>query len=83
MYGIHGVQSFAILGEPAMRHLSKTEPITALKALLRNLEHTRLIYPDDINVLRLKRELKTRIDSLEKHKQPRVGKRETQATAAD
>jgi len=66
-----------------MPRVSKAAPIKALKALLRDLENTKLIYPDDINVLRLKRELKAKIDSLEKTPQPIVQKREAKAMAAD
>jgi hypothetical protein len=66
-----------------MPHVFKAERITALKALLRDLENTRLIYPDDIDILSLKRDLKTKIASLEKTQEPIVEGCEAQAMAAD
>jgi hypothetical protein len=53
-----------------MRHVSEAQSLTALKALLRDLENTKLIYPDDISILSLKRDLKAKIASLEKPQQP-------------
>ena len=55
-----------------MRHVSEAEPLTALKALLCDLENTKLIYRDDISISSLKRDLKARIASLEKTQQPIV-----------
>ena len=49
-----------------MRHVSEAETLTALKDLLRDLENTKLIYPDDISILSLKRDVKAKIASLEK-----------------
>ena len=44
-----------------MRHTPKGESVAALKALLRDLENTKLIFPDDISILKLRRDLRTKI----------------------
>ena len=52
-----------------MNHIPEDEPIAAIKALLRDLENTKLIFPDDVSILSLRRELKARIAQFEKVKE--------------
>jgi len=52
-----------------MHHIPKDEPIMAIKALLHDLENTKLIFPDDISILSLRRDLKARIAQFEKVKE--------------
>ena len=54
------------LGSSYMRHIPEGEPVSAMKALLHDLENTRLIFPDDISILSLRRDLRARIAEFEK-----------------
>lgn len=58
-------------------------PLAAMKALLRDLENTKLIYPDGLNIVRLRRDLRAKITELEKAQNTPVQDSESQATAAD
>ena len=48
-----------------MRQETEADPVDGLKACLRELEQIRLIYPDDLTILRLKRHLRAKIAELE------------------
>jgi hypothetical protein len=49
-----------------MLHIPQGEPLAAMKALLHDLQNTKLIFPDDISILSLRRELRARIAECEK-----------------
>ena len=49
-----------------MRHTDKAELLQAMKGCLRDLEDTRLISPDDLDIIDQKRVLRHEIDELEK-----------------
>ena len=49
-----------------MRHVAEGGSVAAIKALLRDLENTQLIYPDGLSILSLRRDLKAKIAELEK-----------------
>lgn len=65
-----------------MRNVPEAEPLIALKTLLRDLENTKLIYPDDISILSLKRDLTAKIASLKKQ-QPIIENCEAHEMAAE
>jgi len=48
-----------------MRHIPEGKQVAAMKALLQDLENATLIFPDDISILSLRRELRARIAELE------------------
>jgi len=48
-----------------MQDFPEDEPIAAMKALLHDLENTKLIFPDDISILSLRRDLRARIAQFE------------------
>ena len=54
-----------------------------MKALLKDLENTKLIYPGGLNIVRLKRDLRAKITELEKAQNTLVQDTEPRATAAD
>ena len=49
------------------REAQEAEPLSAMKALLRDLENAELIYPDDISALSVRRDLTAKIAALEKN----------------
>ena len=49
-----------------MRHVHQTELLAAMKSNLRDLENIRLLGPDDLEILTLRRYLRARIAELEK-----------------
>jgi len=49
-----------------MGRVPEGESLAAIKALLRDLQTAKLIYPDDLSILSLKRSLKAKIAELEK-----------------
>lgn len=63
--------------------IRQTAPLAAMKALLRDLENTKLIYPDGLNIVRLRRDLRAKITELEKAQNTTVQDSETHTTAAD
>ena len=63
-----------------MHHTLEGESVAALKALLRDLENTRLIFPDDISILNLRRDLRAKIANFEKAQGTEC---EAEAMAAD
>ena len=48
-----------------MRHVPKPELVDAMKDCLRDLENTKLISPDDLNIIDEKRILRQKIAELE------------------
>ena len=64
-----------------MRHDPEGESLTAMKARLRDLENTKLIYLDDLSIVRLRRELRAKVTELEKRQA--LAEPEVQAVAAD
>ena len=66
-----------------MCHVPQAAPLAGMKALLRDLENTKLIYPDGLNIIRLKRDLRAKITELEKAQNTPVQDCEPHATAAD
>jgi hypothetical protein len=50
---------------PTMSHILKPELLDAMKDCLRNLENTRLISPDDLDIIDEKRILRQQIAVLE------------------
>jgi len=66
-----------------MRYVFEAQSLTALKALLRDLENSKLIYPDDLSILSLKRDLKKKIAALEEAQNAVVEECEAHAMAAD
>ena len=49
-----------------MRHVSKSELIEAMRESLRNLENTKLLSPDDLDILKSKHDLEAKISKLER-----------------
>jgi hypothetical protein len=49
-----------------MRHVPKPELVDAMKDCLRDLENTKLISPDDLDIIDQKRILRQKIAELEK-----------------
>ena len=66
-----------------MCNIPQAAPLAAMKALLRDLENSKLIYPDDLNIVRLKRDLCAKITELEKAQNTPVQDSEPHAMAAD
>jgi hypothetical protein len=48
-----------------MSQLSNAESLVAMKALLRDLENTNLIYPEDLSIYSLRQSLTNKITELE------------------
>jgi hypothetical protein len=48
-----------------MSQLSNAESLVAMKALLRDLENTNLIYPEDLSIFSLRKSLTKKITELE------------------
>jgi 3-methyladenine DNA glycosylase AlkC len=49
-----------------MRRVPKSELLKAMKSSLRELENVKILSPDDIEILRLRRTVRQQIDQLEK-----------------
>ena len=49
-----------------MRHIPKPDLLHAMKESLRDLENTKLLNPNDIEILKLRRTLKQQIEALER-----------------
>ena len=56
------------LREINMRQIGQCEPLAAMKALLRDLENTTLLYPDHADIVTLKRDLSMKIADADKTK---------------
>lgn len=53
-----------------MRHISKAELLQAMKQSLHDLENLKLLSPNDLEILDLRRSLKERIAVLERDQSP-------------
>ena len=49
-----------------MRHVSKSELLEAMRESLRNLENTKLLSPDDLDILKTRHDLEIKISKLER-----------------
>ena len=49
-----------------MRHASKSELLEAMRESLRNLENTKLLSPDDLDILKSRHDLEAKIATLER-----------------
>jgi len=49
-----------------MRHVSKSELLEAMKESLRNLENTKLLSPNDLDILKSRHDLEAKIAKLER-----------------
>ena len=66
-----------------MPAVSQVNRLSALKALLRDLENTKVIYPAGLNILTLKHDLRRKIAELEKMQRTAVEKCDGHEMAAD
>ena len=57
-----------------MRHIPKPDRLHAMKESLCDLENTKLINPNDLEILQLRRILKEQIAALERHQSQLHGK---------
>ena len=53
-----------------MRHIPQAEMLAAMKDSRRELENMKLLSPNDLNVLSLRRDLRAKISELERHLDP-------------
>jgi hypothetical protein len=58
-----------------MRPAYQPEPLAALKAFLHDLKDAKLMYPGDISIVRLRRNLMAKIAELENRQKPTVSPR--------
>ena len=49
-----------------MRRVSKSELLEAMRESLRNLENTKLLSPDDLDILKSRHDLEAKISKLER-----------------
>ena len=66
-----------------MAAVLRVKPLGAMKALLRDLENAKVIYPAGLNVLALKHDLREKIAELENRQPTAVEEYEPQEMAAD